>query len=377
MGFDDIIDNSLRNARGKPSLLGWLNSLDRHLDRFLSMTERGPRLKFIANFGDASTESKEKAEVVVPKQPQPNGPTYTAEQRAQAEKRRNLETRQLEARLGRMPTFQKSIADGVVIFTIPIQPAKLDRIPQALRSLKTARLFVPLLYPLETSSVELQGVDHQAAVPVESAFVQWVRENSSLNLMSQVNYLASNLHTFANTPPPKEAAPRPVVHPQNAQQHHPPARDDLDDRSHLHVIPRPPEWNTAAAESDQEDLTTSDSGASSAADDDEFSDEQDHATGLPVPAEIPEYQVGRGVALSFPSLEIYGIELLVLFSLCVTVKCDRCKEPLDITNVRQATSADVYTPKVESCKKCANSMSIGEYFNPFNFILNSNLSVVR
>jgi hypothetical protein len=78
--------------------------------------------------------------------------------------------------------------------------------------------------------------------------------------------------------------------------------------------------------------------------------------GAPVPAVLDT--PGRGVALSFPFLELYGIELLEVTHLAITIKCERCKESMDIKNVPQlADPKDV--PKTESCKKCANSMSIG------------------
>lgn len=69
----------------------------------------------------------------------------------------------------------------------------------------------------------------------------------------------------------------------------------------------------------------------------------------------------RGVALSFPYLELYGIELLELVGLYITVKCDRCKEHLDVRNIPQVKDkSDALAPKVETCKKCTNTMSLGK-----------------
>ena len=419
MGFDDIVDTSLRSngngsGSGKGSLLGWMNGLDRHLERFLSVTERGPTLKFVANIGaggtggvnsprevqEPLTGSPDQHQKAVPvrdtsvvaerlsKPTAPSRPAYTAEERAQAEKRRNVETKQLEARLGRLPLFQKSTNEHGISFTIPLQPAKLDRLPIPLRSVRTVKLFVPLLYPLEPSSVEIQGVDRQAALPVETAFVHWFRENSKLNLMSQVNYLASNMHTFnkplSNEPSEQTSAGKrlpptayePEKQQQQQQQPNPTGQEpieELDDRSHLHVIPRPPEWNIPAETSDSDEEITDESQSEDDDDDDDDDDEflsgEGEATGgVPVP-EISEKQIGRGIALSFPSLELYGVELLDLVSLCITVKCSRCKESVDINNVRQAVGTEgTYMPKVERCKKCTNSMSIGEFFSPFIYI---------
>lgn len=381
-GFDDIVDTSLRN-NGRGTLLSWMNTLDRHLERLLSVIERGPTLKFIANAGNKETpgiieptrnqelpaqSQTPKYNVPIPvRPPAPSSirPVYSAEEKAQAEKRRGNETRQLEARLGRLPLFQKS-SDGVS-FTVPIQPSKPDRLPVPLRSVKTAKLLVPLLYPLEHSSIELQGADRIAARPVEVAFAQWVKENHNLNLMSQVNYLASNMHTFANRPLLEEKVPELTVEQSpepnvsaSEEVPQPTEREptgELDDRSHIHVIPRPPEWAAPDNGSDDEfiDVSTSD---------EDFSDEDGEDGedgGAPVP-DIPDNnKVGRGVALSFPFLELYGIELLDLVNLYITIKCERCKEPTDVKNIRQVKDTDgVYSPKIETCKKCTNSMSIGK-----------------
>lgn len=86
--------------------------------------------------------------------------------------------------------------------------------------------------------------------------------------------------------------------------------------------------------------------------------EDDEEGGAPVPAAVDT--PGRGVALSFPFLELYGIELLEIMHLAVTIKCERCKESTDIKNVPHVLDPKA-TPKIESCRKCANSMSIGEY----------------
>lgn len=376
-GFDDIVDTSLRN-NGRGTLLSWLNSLDRQLERILSVTERGPTLKFVPNVhnNERTTTSTEPAPAQEPtfqsqvanhnapalEQPsasQGMQSVYTAEEKAQAEKRRTGEIKQLETRLSRLPLFQKS-SDGIS-FTVPVQPNKLDRLPVALRSLKTVKLLVPLLYPLERSSIKLQGVDETAARPVEAAFAQWVIENPHINLMSQVNYLANNMHSFAKKPllpEVPESAPKQTpsdinVSKETAQPAEREVGDQMDDRSHIHVIPRPPEWNVpnAGDEDESTDLSTSE---------EESSDEEDqNGGGVPIPG-IPENAVGRGVALTLPSLELYGIELLDLVNLYITVKCERCKETMDIQNIRQPKSADErYSPGIERCKKCTNPMSIG------------------
>ncbi|KAJ5612485.1 hypothetical protein N7510_005679 [Penicillium lagena] len=376
-GFDDIVDFTLRTS-GQGNLLNWMKALDRQLERLLTTLERGPKLKFVANIGGSTgaagsenaqirlpvshtTTAAPKVATEAPKpKPPPAKPTYTAEERAQAEKRRATETKQIEARLGRLPMFQKR-PDGVS-FVVPIQPTKQDRLPRTLQAVKTVKLLVPQLYPLERSSIEIQGVDSTEARSAEMGFAQWIEQNSQLNLVSQINYLASNLHNFAKTPLPEEPedVPLPVLETVDEPTQAPPVHDglaaDTEDRPHLHVIPRPPEWSVPDGNSDDE--TTEESSY----DEDSFEEEEEEEEedgGAPVPA-IVDKPPGKGVALSFPFLELYGIELLELTNLYITVKCERCKEPLDVKNVPQAKDEKDVSPKMESCKKCANPMSIGE-----------------
>lgn len=386
-GFDEIVDFTYRtNSRG--TLLGWLNSLDKKLEPLLTTLERGPTLKFFANHGDSTatkepTKTPEKVtdqpSVSQPKlpapsvaQPQRNSqprvvvPKHTAEAKAAAEKRRALETKQLEARLGRLPMFQK-VADGKT-YVIPIQPTKKDRLPRAIQALKTVKLIVPPLYPLEQTSIKLQGVEGNEAKATELGFAKWVEQTSQLSLVSQINYLASNIHKFAETPLPDHEETADIIPLEveeeetedvedSTQPPQLPAHDD-EDRPHLHVIPRPPEWSVPETHSGAEG--TSDE---SSYEEDEFSDEEEEEGGAPVPAAVDNNAPGRGVALSFPYLELYGIELLELTCLNITVKCDRCKVAVDIKNVPQITDEKGQMAKQESCKKCANNMSVGKSTN--------------
>ncbi|PYH34322.1 uncharacterized protein BO87DRAFT_359160 [Aspergillus neoniger CBS 115656] len=369
-GFDDIVDSTIRSG-SRGTLLSWMNSLDRHLERLLTTTERGPTLKFVPNVGGkgkpeeqklvskmsslaVSSGKKTNSTQVEAASPQPPKPVYTAEEKAQAEKRRTVETKQLDARLGRLPLFQKS-SDGLS-FVIPIQPTKLDRLPISVRSVKTVKLLVPSLYPLEPSTVHLQGIDSPEGRAVEAGFSQWLEGNKQLNLVSQVNYLTSNMHKFAKTPlKAPEPAPVPVVS-DDIVPSEPPSQAEgvtLEDKPHVHVVPRPPEWAVGDNGSDTDDSEMTPS-------EDEFSDDDEEEGGAPVP-DLPEPTTAeRGVALSFPFLELYGIELLELVGLYITIKCDRCKEQLDVRNIPQIKDkSDELSPKIESCKKCANTMSLG------------------
>ncbi|KAL2012181.1 hypothetical protein VTN00DRAFT_4899 [Thermoascus crustaceus] len=376
-GFDEIVESSLRNNRAG-TLLGWMNSLDRQLERFLT-GERAQTIKFISNIGGGKkTETKEADTQPVqqtqsltlddsgpPQNPPPIAPStgriYSAEEKEQADKTRKNETRQLEARLGRVPLFQK-LSDGIS-FIVPVQPSKPERLPAPLRSVKTVKFIVPSLYPLERSSIEVQGVERAEARALEAGFEQWLRESPRLSLMSQINYLVHNMHVLANklvqetpVPAPELTAPTPPADPRPQQPQTAavaPVEEGLEDRAHIKVIPRPPEWSVPGTEIDSDTSDEYDSEEDSSADD--YNEEG----GAPVP-EAPATPPGRGVSLSFPSLELYGIELLELKRLSVTLKCERCKDILDVKNVRPANEpGGVAAARVEACKKCTNYLSIG------------------
>lgn len=371
-GFDDIV----MRTNGRGTLLNWMNSLDRQLERLLTTLEKGPKLKFVANTGTGSDEIRpaDDTEKVpnqlasshltappqnvapLPSKPPVAIPNYTIEEKVQAEKRRANDTKQIEARLGRLPLFQKR-SDGS--FVVPIQPNKQDRLPRTLQAVKTVKLNVPQLYPLERSSIQIQ-VDSPEARAVELGFAQWIEQNSQMNLVSQINYLASNMHNFANTPLPDVPEDIQSVPSKNVSVPAQPPADagvavDAKDRPHLHVIPRPPEWSVPEHSGDE---TTGESSYESGLSEEDEDEDQDDEGGAPVPATVDK-PPGRGVALSFPFLELYGIELLELVNLCITVKCERCKESLDVKNVPQVKDQQGLSPKTESCKKCANPMSIG------------------
>lgn len=380
-GFDDLVETSFRNNR-PGSLLGWMNALDRQLERLLT-TERAQTIKIIPNAGNRglpksndvnpgstsknpsrpveSTLRVEERPIINPLVPNLSK-TYTIEERTDAEKRRNDETRQLEARLRRLPLFRKS-PDGLS-FIVPMQPSKPHLLPLPLRSIKTIKLTVPQLYPLEECGIEVQGVEGTEGRALEAGFGRWTRENPHLNLMSQVNYLVHNMHVLVkkaaeelptSTPqktPPLTADTKTLSHQSSSAELAP--VKELEDRSHVKIIPRPPEWSHPDIGSDSDTSTDYDSDDVSATDDEEG--------GAPVPEAPATSATSRGVAVSFPSLELYGIEILELKNLNISVKCERCKDIMDVKNVRAANDlSSASSPvRVESCKKCSNYLSIGE-----------------
>ena len=251
--------------------------------------------------------------------------------------------------------FHKA-SDGLS-FTIPVSPTKVDRLPIPLRSIKTVKLLVPRLYPLEPSRVHMQGVTGDEAQAVELGFSKWAQGNSQLNLVSQVNYLTSNMHNLAKTP--LEKAPdlgvieEPIALEQDMPESTFPQPVPQGDKPHLHVVPRPPEWSAGGGGSGSDATDETD-------DEDDFSDEGDEEGGAPIPG-LPEPTKESGVALSFPFLELYGIELMELIGLNITIKCERCKEMMDVKKVPHTNDkTGLLVPKVETCKKCSNAMSVGK-----------------
>lgn len=391
-GFDGLVDAALKEKR-QFTLLSLMNSLDRHLEGFLT-AEKAPTIKIVANQGSPAVPSsvppvvslntpessaKKAKESIVPVfkpaavQKPPPVQYYSPEERAQAEKTRGSETRQLEARLSRLPLYQKS-TDGIS-YTVPVTPGKREQLPISLRSTKTVKLVVPTLYPLEASSVKFQALNDKESRAVEAGFQKWVKQGPHVTLMSQVNYLAHNMHVLVNTPVSDDIEEEDGVNVDEYDYDYESKiiaeaeagetqleQDAVDtERPHVKVIPRPPEWSTPntgpGTGTDSDDFTTE----SSEYEDDE--DDEDEGGGALIPeSATTNTPPARGIALNLPGLELYGIEILETTLLSVTVKCERCKEHTDIKNIKPTNDPSAVSPvRVESCRKCANSFNIGMY----------------
>ena len=350
----------LAESRPQSTLLGLMNSLDKQLESLLTeqkaetvtITPNNARVQNRSAPHTKSVQSSPSAPPITPSEPQD---VFSSEQRRLAAERRDSETRQLEARIGRLPHFSKS-SDGIE-YRIPITPRKHEALPVPLQAVNSIKLFVPLLYPLQHCRVEIQGVSSEAAKKTEKGFEKRVKETPDMTLMGHVNYLAQNMHVLA-TQPMEELNVEQVNMPAVAslsveerafEQHVPLADGEEDDRSHIKFIPRPPEWTAQADEDDSTDSEYSDSYDSG----DE--DEKDGVAALNLVPESSMSTTGpeRGISLSLPFLELYSIELLELVSLCVTIKCERCKDTMDVNNLRNNAS------RSESCKKCAMPLSVG------------------
>jgi hypothetical protein len=359
-GFDQIIADS-PNA----TLLGVFNRLDRQLEILLS-GEKAETVKIVRNAprAEAQTQSHPPAQTPKPQQPATArstrpAPTFTVEQKQQAEKKRQSDIRQLVARLGRLPGFVQSSDD--ISFTIPFEPTKKTLLPDALRAQKSIRLIVPQLYNLHLPRIEVNGNQDPAAKVLEESFQERVKNEVGLNLLAHINFLTQHAHTMstakepANVPEaeeqPEEVRKSEIVVPVLVQ---PPGAVGVQDseKTHIHVIPRPPEWNT-----DDKHVDWSSDGSYSY-DSGDDTEEEDDDQPEPSPATTSGL-AERGIMLSFPNLELYGCELLELVSLSVTVKCERCKDLLDVPRLRNNTKGDATGMRDEICKKCSMTLAVG------------------
>ncbi|XMA17240.1 hypothetical protein WAI453_010031 [Rhynchosporium graminicola] len=278
--------------------------------------------------------------------------TYTAQEKAEALKRRGVETRQLEARMKRLPLYKMS-PDGIA-YTLPIEPKRRNDLPLPLQSVKAFTLFVPLLYPLQPCRIKLDGLDVPEAKPVEFGFLQRSTEQKVATLTGHINYLSQNMHVLARTKLEVEQVPAPqvqspaveepeVVKPSFAGHQDP-------ERSHIQYITRPPEWTFIEGDeaSDSDDFDSYDTGDETTDDEDEVDVKDESQESSDQPTQNPE----RGTAISFPFLDMHGIELLEIVTLNITVKCERCKEITEVKGLKDGVA------KTPSCRKCTSLFSV-------------------
>ena len=364
--------NGLVSEKPDASLLELMKALDKNLEVFLS-APKAETVKLVPNkdtrhlavlpprpIGGATRSGQHEdarskhQEAPIPAKPEQR---FTPEQKGEAAKRREVETRQLEARMGRLPLYKKS-GDGIA-YTIPIEPKKRNELPIALQLIKSVQLFVPLLYPLQPCRIQLEGVDSKESKPVEKGFEQKAAERQEVTLMVHVNYLAQNMHVLAKTvvEPEKKlqvSEPEPTAPSEEHAGKGKGIEGQQDaERSHIQYITRPPEWTVIDSDdisgTDSDDLYSYDTGDEST---DVEGGVQVEASGAQQPSQLPTPNQERGTAVSFPFIELYGIELLEITTLNLTVKCERCKEVTEVKGLRNGVS------KTESCKKCASPLSV-------------------
>lgn len=358
-GFDSLVERS----PGK-TLLALLNDLDKNLERFLT-SEKAQTIKIIPNAQTKITALDPVPEVV----PNPTSValsvaqplrSWTSQQMTDALAKRHADIRQLEARMGRVPNFSKS--SDRTTFNVPVQIPKPGRLPLNLQTLKEVGLTVPNLYNLEPCTVQLKGVSGPEAENVQLSFERHVREVPHLTLMAHINYLIQNIRSMATETVENAASvmktvaiPQPTVEQPTTtmpeEEAEPSERIMDEDRPHVRIISRPPEWDRSDSGSDSSESYDSDEDTDS-----EDEDEEDVAdrAGTSLPVSLPSTE--KGIHLSFPNLELHNVELLILMSLSISVKCLRCKSPLDIHNVKPSDCAS--TVRTESCPKCTTPFTV-------------------
>ncbi|KAK4912295.1 hypothetical protein LTR49_019203 [Elasticomyces elasticus] len=357
------------------TLLGLMNRLDKELETILAgrMTDT---IKIVPN--KATGKPKDvpvdiSKPLPITRTPPPIVPPPPTElQRKEAEIKRQAHTRQLEARFGRLPSFAKS-SDGLV-YTLPLDSPKKSKWPVGFQELKTLSLRVPRLYPLKVATIRLQSESTEART-VEEAFKKLPDTLQEPSLTQLANHLMQHIPELAksvDTATPganvtskslaenshlKATVPKaPATNDQPLQEtvalDH--ATAPSDDKPHVHFIPRPPEW-TRQQEGEIDSETEDDSET-------ENSSENSEEPAFPqAEAEVlsgPSAPQERGILLSFPQIELHGIELLELTSLNITVKCERCKDTMDVQRLRNY-SGNSLEMRQETCKKCAQGLAIG------------------
>ena len=354
----------LANERRDATLLGLTTALDKNLEAFLS-EQKVDTVKLVAFQGVRDTRHLEAESTKTPTSPaarqaspvqKPSAaaeskrsipePSYTKDQIAEAKARRAREVRQLEARMGRMAMFRRS-ADGVV-FTLPLEPRRRSELPAGLQSVITIHLVVPLLYPLQDLRIQLNESASGDAEPVEDLFTLKAAAQKQMNLMSHMNYLAQNLHVLAReaqaaavTHQPEQAPAQTPV-PVKGEERPSTSTSEVKHKSHVHYIQRPPEWSVAYGQDDSEEDSFDSEDTDEGGVDLNMNMGEDGAAATPSVEDTPE----RGTMISFPSIELHGIELLQVSILGITVKCERCKTVNEFKGLKPGQE------KSDVCKKC-------------------------
>lgn len=335
------------------TLLTLTNALDKELEAFLS-EKQTDTVKLVSfkdtrhmEYSETPTSSVTEPTPTTGPPSKPHKPyipeeSFTKDQIAAAKARRAQETRQLDARMGRLTLFHKS-ADGVV-YTLPLEPKRRNDLPSGLRAVQSVQMIIPLLYPLQKLRILLNDVESHDAELLEEAFAARAAQQNQMSLMSHLNYLVQNMHVLAKAAKPPAPIKPTVEEPpvDKGKEKAVLGQDAEDNRSHIQHIPRPPEWVIVGEsdESDSDDLESWDS-------------EGDSDGGVViVPSagekkEVDSRPQERGTSISFPSIELHGIELLQVSILSINVKCERCR------TINEVTGLHPNTEKASSCKKCA------------------------
>ncbi|KAK5166980.1 uncharacterized protein LTR77_007709 [Saxophila tyrrhenica] len=352
-GFDSLVSES-PNA----TLLALVNRLDQRLEAILG-GKVAETVTLVSNrtAKPTTTESKPTPEAVsAPPKPihaVPAAPTVP--QLEDARRKRASSVRQLEARFSKVPAFSKT-ADGLT-YTLPLDSPKRSAWPFALQFVKTMRIIVPERYPLEPLSLLLDNQSAEARA-VERAFRERSQQQTDASVTPQVNYLTLHIKDMAAAASVKPVSEpvqpaRAVLEETKAAAETQASQQTLEssEKPHVHRIPRPPEWDLQN-DSDDDDFDSEESSDYDIGTEDGTADEAKPGEEQ-APAAAP---AERGILLSFPKLDLHGIELLELTSLNLTVKCERCKDTTDVEKLRSVTESDKM--REVTCKKCATVLAV-------------------
>jgi uncharacterized CHY-type Zn-finger protein len=365
-GFDGLAQPNHR------TLLATLNELDKALEAFLT-SEKAQTVKLVANTSRPPEAPHSVARLIsadtqkaTTQEPPPETPSvvYTVQQKDQAQVKRAAEIRQLIARMSRSPQFSKSADE--TSFTVPVQVPQPGKLPASLRALKQVSLFVPFLYPLEPCRIQLQDVASEQARIVEEAFETHSLNEPSLTLMAHVNFFIQNIQEMSGTTKlgSEHSSSKPTQEATEKVSATPTVSIDTaalgvvkEERAHIKFIPRPPEWDALVDASEEESSDYEESDDKASAPEDGIS-EDDGGAILPERA-AASTATANSIILSFPNIELYGIELLELALLGLVLKCDRCKSAVEIKTLKPSNaSGSTSSSLTESCSKCAASLVV-------------------
>lgn len=364
-GWDRLVEE-----RKGATLLALTNALDKHLEEFLSEqkaeTVKVTIFKDTRHINAASADEKPPTPEVpvtglttppvapVTRRPYVPEETFSRDQIVEAKGRRAQETKQIETRMGRLAHYHKS-SDGIV-YSLPLEPKRRSELPVGLRGVNSVQLIVPILYPLQPPRILLNDVESEDAEGVEELFTEKAKDKKEITLMGHINSLTQSLHVLAKQALSRKKITQAAVQepevaaaPVSAEEDVATASNVVENKGHVQVIPRPPEWYT--------DGEGDESGDDDSYESTDYEDEDGGAATMPQPSDVtsslPTQSVEKGTAMSFPSIELHGIELLQVSTLSIGVKCDRCKTINEIGGLRPNT------PKTtESCRKCATAFSL-------------------
>lgn len=361
-GWDELVQD-----RSGSTLLALVNALDRNLEEYLSrkqvdtvkMTMFKDTRHLEATNPGTQDSSPEKAATTVPESvenhvvraPYIPEESFTKDQKAEAKARRAQETRQIETRMGRLPHYKRS-SDGIV-YTLPLEPKRRSELPGGLRGVNSFQLIVPVLYPLQPLRILLNDVESEDAEDVEELFTEKAKDKPEMTLMSHMNYLTQNIHVLVKQALSRKKDVAPAVQvPEETTSTDAAAKEAAkpstvsQNKGNVQVIPRPPEWDYQSEEKGSDE----DSYESTSSEDE---DGGVAVTTQPGASPIPTQTIERGTSISFPSIELLGIELFQISILALSVKCQRCKTINEIGGLKPNT------PKTtDACRKCGTSFSL-------------------